>query len=104
MTPSSGPPIASRSATVGWKPEAFGGDQLHDLDVEGLEDVAIGGIAGLGHGDARPGIEGGEEGQDEAARRPGGDGDALDGHGPAVGGLDVAGDGGAAAEPEEGLR
>jgi hypothetical protein len=44
------------------------GRHRHDLDVEGLEDVAIGRIAGLGHDDAVPGVERGQEGQDEGAR------------------------------------
>jgi hypothetical protein len=43
--------------------------QLDDLAAQRREDVAVAGVAGAGHGDAIADVEGGEERQQEAARR-----------------------------------
>jgi hypothetical protein len=62
------------------KPVPGLGRDRHHLDVEGLQDVAVGGIAGLGHGHPGTCIERREKGQDEGTRRPHRDGDPLDRH------------------------
>ncbi len=49
---------------------------LDDLTAERGEDVAVGGVARPGESDAVAGLEGCEEGEDEGARRAGGDRDA----------------------------
>jgi hypothetical protein len=48
-----------------------------DVDVEGLEDVAVGRVARLRHRDPVAGVEGGQERQDERARGPRRDRHAL---------------------------
>ena len=59
---------------VGSRLEAglHGGGNRHHLDVERGQDVAVGRIAGFRDRDACPGVEGGQERQDEPARGPDG--------------------------------
>ncbi len=78
-TPLSGRSAWTRSTASAVITQPAGGIRLdlHRLDAESLQDVAVGGIAGRGDGHAVAGVEQSEEAEDEPARRSRGDHDPL---------------------------
>ncbi len=68
------------------------GRDFHDLDAEGREDVAVGRIARRRQRHPVADVEGGQEGQQEGARRAGGDHHLPRRHGGAVGPAVMVGD------------